>query len=281
MEAIIIKVIMISVMFLMLGVGLNITFSEVLDILRQYKLVLIGILANFIVIPLIGYIGMTYLPLEPYVKVGIMLMVAAPIAPMVPPFVAMAKGNVPYSVGLMVIIAVLSVFLTPLILTISFPESIGGVLLDPLEIVKTLVMVQLIPISIGMLFSQYRSGWAKIMLKFVPRIGQIGLFIGVGLILVKQATQIISLGIIPHLVLVLFVIVLLFVGDLMLLRNAGEMRRSLAVSTAIRNVPLAFLIAGQNFPDTIVAPVVLIFSVYTMLLSIVYGKVMTLKKRSQ
>jgi len=71
---------------------------------------------------------------------------------------------------------------------------------------------------------------------------------------------------------------MLIVGDLMLVRNAGEMRRSLAVSTAIRNVPLAFLIAGQNFPDTIVAPVVLIFSVYTMLLSIGYGKVLGTKK---
>jgi hypothetical protein len=63
----------------------------------------------------------------------------------------------------------------------------------------------------------------------------------------------------------------------MLVRKAGELRRSLAVSTAIRNIPLAFLIAGQNFPDTIVAPVVLIFSVYTMLLSIVYGLIKTRK----
>ena len=177
MEAIIIKVIMISVMFLMIGVGLNITYSEVIDTLRQYKLILIGVLANFIVIPIIGYIGLTYLPLEPYVKVGIMLMVAAPIAPMVPPFVAMAKGNVTYSVGLMVIIAVLSVFLTPLILTISFPESIGSVLLNPMEIVKTLVMVQLIPITIGILFSQYRSGWAKIMLKFLEKGQKLHLYV--------------------------------------------------------------------------------------------------------
>jgi predicted Na+-dependent transporter len=57
MEAIIIKVIMISVMFLMIGVGLNITYSEVIDTLRQYKLILIGVLANFIVIPIICYVG--------------------------------------------------------------------------------------------------------------------------------------------------------------------------------------------------------------------------------
>ncbi len=277
MAAIFIKVIMVSVMFLMLGVGLKVTFIEVLSVARKYKLVLLGVLANFIVVPILAYIGMTYLPLEPLVKVGIMLMVAAPIAPMVPPFVEMAKGNVPYSVGLMVIIAILSVFLTPLILTLSFPESIGGVLLDPMEIVKTLVMVQLIPISVGMLISQYRIKWAKWLVRFVPRIGQIGLFVGVTVILSQQLSYIAEIGFTPHLIFIVFTVLTIIIGDLVLFKYSADMRRSLGVSTAIRNVPLAFLIAGDNFSDSIVTPVVLIYSIYTMILSIIYGKIFNRK----
>ncbi len=105
MAGLFIKVILVSVMFLMLGTGLKITFREVIVVARNLKLVLLGVVSNFVVIPLFAFIGMTYLPLEPLVKVGIMLMAAAPMAPMAPmPFVTMAKGNVPYSVGLMVII---------------------------------------------------------------------------------------------------------------------------------------------------------------------------------
>ena len=277
MAAIFIKVIMVSVMFLMLGVGLKVTFIEVLSVARNYKLVLLGVLANFIVVPILAYIGMTYLPLEPKVKVGIMLMVAAPIAPMVPSFVEMARGNVPYSVGLMVIIAVLSVFLTPLILTLSFPETIGGVLLDPMEIVKTLVMVQLIPISIGMLISHYRVKWAKWLVRFVPRIGQIGLFVGVVVILSQQLSYIAEIGFTPHLVFLVFTALSLIIGDILLLKFSPDMRRALGVSTVIRNVPLAFLIAGNNFPDSTVTPVVLIYSIYTMIISILYGKMMNRK----
>ena len=277
MAAIFIRVIMVSVMFLMLGVGLKVTFIEVLSVARKYKLVLLGVLANFIVIPILAYFGMTFLPLEPKVKVGIMLMVAAPIAPMVPPFVEMAKGNVPYSVGLMAIIAILSVFLTPLILTLSFPESIGGVLLDPMEIVKTLVMVQLIPISVGMLLSQYRVKWAKWLVRVVPRIGQIGLFVGVVAILSQQLSYIAEIGFTPHLVFIVFAVLSLIVGDLLLFKFSPDMRRALGVSTAIRNVPLAFLIAGNNFPDSIVTPVVLIYSIYTMIISILYGKMLNRK----
>lgn len=273
MNPIFIKIVMVSVMFLMLGVGLKITFTEVLNVARQYKLVLLGVLANFIVVPVIAYIGMTYLPLVPYVKVGIMLMVAAPMAPMVPPFVEMAKGNVPYSVGLMVIIALLSVFFTPLILTLSFPESIGGVLLDPMEIVKTLFMVQIIPISVGMFISQNREKWAKCLLKFVPRVGQIGLFVGILLILSQQLSYIAEIGFTPHLVFIALTLLSITAGDLLLIKRSADLRRALGVSNAIRNVPLAFLIAGGNFPDSIVTPVVLMYSIYTMIISIVYGKV--------
>jgi BASS family bile acid:Na+ symporter len=189
----------------------------------------------------------------------------------------MAKGNIPYSVGLMVIIAILSVFLTPLILTLSFPESIGGVLLDPMEIVKTLVMVQLIPISVGMLLSQYRVKWAKWLVRFVPRIGQIGLFVGVVAILSQQLSYIAEIGFTPHLVFIVFAVLSLIVGDLLLFKFSPDMRQALGVSTAIRNVPLAFLIAGNNFPDSIVTPVVLIYSIYTMIISILYGKMMSRK----
>jgi predicted permease len=110
------------------------------------------------------------------------------------------------------------------------------------------------------------------LLKFVPQIGQFGLIVGVGLLLAKDTKQILSLGLLPHLVMVLMVIGSIFIGDRILIGESDDNRRSLAVSTAIRNVPLAFLIAGENFPDTVVAPVVLLFGVFTMVFSVIYGK---------
>lgn len=273
MAQIVMNVIMGSVILLMLGAGLNIELRQVIDIAKRFRLVLLGVLANFLAVPLLIVLCLMLVPLSPDIKIGIMLMAAAPIAPMAPaPFVEKAKGDVVYSVGLMTIVASLSIVLTPLILTISIPESVGGVTLNPIHIVKTLLMVQLIPISVGIAIRQASRKWADRLVKIVPRIGQIGLLIGVGLLLAKQASQIISIGLLGYLIMVLLTVVSLFVGDLMLIGESAEKRRALAVSTAIRNVPLAFLIATENFPDTVVAPVVLVFSVLTMVLSVVYGK---------
>lgn len=276
MAEIIINVIMGSVILLMLGAGLNIEIKQVVDLAKRFRLVVLGVLANFLVFPLLTILCLTLVPLSPDIKIGIMLMAAAPIAPMAPvPFVEKAKGDVIYSVGLMVIVAVFSIVFTPLILSLSIPESVGGVTLNPLSIVKTLLMVQLIPISIGMIIRRTKPKWADRLIKFVPRIGQIGLLIGVGLLLAKQASQIISIDILAYPIMILLAIVALFVGDRMLIKEAADKRRALAISTAIRNVPLAFLIATESFPDSVVGPVTLVFSVFTMLLSVMYGKIIS------
>jgi BASS family bile acid:Na+ symporter len=272
-----INVVMGSVIFLMLGVGLKTPFGQVLDVARQFQLVARGILANFLIVPALIYLVLVWVPLSPDVKIGIMLMAAAPIAPMAPPFAGMAKGDLAYAVGLMTIVALLSVPLTPLILSFSLPKSEGGLALAPFQIIQTLLTAQLIPISIGMTIRQVSPTWTEKLLKFVPKIGQIGLILGIGLILVKQAPQILSMGVLAHLLIFLLVVVSLFIGDWILIGETASRRRTLAVSTAIRNVPLAFLIAGENFPGTVVAPVVLVFGVFSMLLAIVYGKLMAIK----
>jgi BASS family bile acid:Na+ symporter len=275
MSEYIIKVVMFSVMLLMLGAGLTIEIKQIVDLAKRIRLVVVGVLANFLVVPLIFYLCIAWLPISADIKIGMMLMASAPIAPMAPaPFVEKAKGDVVYSVGLMLLVAVLSIVLTPLILSLSIPKSVGGVTLDPIQIVKTLLMVQLIPIGIGMAVRRTRPKWAEAMTKVIPRIGQIGLLVGVGLLFAQQASQMLSIGLFPYVVMPILVVLSLLVGDWMLIGEASDKRRSLAVSTAIRNVPLAFLIAGENFPDTVVAPVVLVFSAFMMGLSIVYGKVM-------
>jgi len=278
MAVIVQYVVMVSVMFLMLGVGLNTPFRQVLDVAKKFRLVLRGVFANFLVLPALIYVSLVLLPMSSDIKIGIMLMAAAPIAPMAPPFVGMAKGDMAYAVGLMTIVALLSVPLTPLILSLALPESIGGVNLDPLQIVKTLLTAQLIPICAGMAIRGANPTLTEKLLRFVPKTGQLGLLVGVGLILVVQAKQILSMGLLPHVVILLWVIASLLIGDWMLIRETAGMRRSLAVSTAIRNVPLAFLIAGESFPGTIVAPVVLVFGTYSMVVSMVYGKLMTTRQ---
>ena len=271
-------VIMFSVILLMLGAGLRISFKQVFDVVKRFQLIARGLIANFVIIPLIYFLCIRWLPISTDVKIGIMLMAAAPIAPMVIMFVEMAKGELVYSIGLLTIVSLLSVPLTPLILSLTLPSGGGESILDPLQVVKTILIVQLIPVTVGMVVRQISPTLADKLLKFIPRIGQIGLVIGVGLLLASQAKQILAISFLSHLVFLGLVIVSLFIGYLMMLGDTASRQRSLTVSTAVRNIALALMIANASFQGTPVAPVTLIFSVYTMVFSILYGKLIAGRK---
>ncbi len=263
---------MVSVMFLMLGVGLRTAFGEVINVAKQYRLVMRGVLANFLVVPLLFYLALNWLPFSPDVVIGLLIMAAVPIAPMAPPFADMAKGDVPYAVGLMTIVALLCVPLTPLILVLCLPTSEGGLELDVLKIIQTLLTAQLIPIGVGMAINHVSRKWTEKLLRFVPKIGQVGLIISIALIVAVQAKLIIGLGILPNLATFLFIIVSLLVGAVMMIGETAGRRRSLGISTAIRNVALGLLIVNSNYPGTPAVAIVLVFGVLSMVVAFAYGK---------
>lgn len=265
-------IVMASVILLMFAAGMGISFGQLVDAFKQLGIVLKGVLANFLIVPLFIYIILIALPLPPEIKIGIMLMAAAPVAPMAPAFVSSAKGDVAFAVGLMVVVAILSVVLTPLILGLTLPQTEEGLELDTSQIVQTLVIVQLIPIGIGMAIRHHNPGFVGTLLRFLPRTGQIGLLIGVSLLLLSQAEYILSISFVTYVVLGLLVLMCLFIGDRMLAGDADGKQVALAISTAVRNIPLALLIATSSFPDSAVGPVTLVFSVMTMVLSVMYGK---------
>jgi bile acid:Na+ symporter, BASS family len=270
--------VLVSVMFMMLGVGLGTAFGQVIDVAKQYKLVLRGVLANFLVVPLVYYLALHWLPFSPDVVIGLLIMAAVPIAPMAPTVVGMAKGDVPYAVGLMTIVALLCVPLTPAILLICLPKSEGGLELDAMEIIQTLLMAQLIPIAVGMGINSLSSTWTARLLKWVPKIGQIGLVVGITMILSVQGKLIIELGFFPSLATVLGVVVALVIGHGMMAGETAVNKRSLAVVTAVRNVALGLLIVNSNFANTPAVAVVLVFALLSVVVAIVYGKLMVAKE---
>ena len=272
------NLLMVSVILMMLSVGLRTAIGEVIDIAKQYQLVIRGVLANFLVVPLIFYLAVQWLPFRPHVVIALMIMAAVPIAPMAPPLVGMAKGDVIYAVGLMTIVALLCVPLTPLLLALCLPATEKGLDLNILKIIGTILKVQLIPICLGMAINHVSRTWTAKLLKFVPKVSQVGLVISIILIVSVNGKQIVNLGLLPNLAVLLSIIVTLFIGDWMMIGETTGRRRSLAISTAIRNVALGLLIVNNNFPGTLAVALVLVYAILSMVVAFAYGKLTAAKE---
>ncbi len=262
----------ISVMLLLFGVGLNTPFLNVVAVARQYRLVLRGLLANFVLVPVLFTFALKGVSSGPDVVIGLLVLAAVPIAPLAPPFVGMAKGDVAYAVGLMVIAAVLGLFLTPLILALALPASEAGLHIDVVRILQTLLVVQLIPLGVGMAINGARPAWAEKLLRVVPKLGRIGVLFTLTLIASGQAEQIVGLGVLPHAVSLVGIVGCLLIGDWVMRGKADEIRRSLAVSTAIRNAALALLIVNTNLPGTQAVTIVFVFGLWSLAVAYCYGK---------
>ncbi len=259
----------------MLAMSLSLSLQQMTQPLKNVRLVILALLANFVLVPLLAYAIIKVIPLDQSLQIGVILLGTAAGAPFIPKLVQGAKGNVPYAVGLMFLIMVVTIFYLPFILPLLLP----GVEINPGDIAKSLIMTMLIPLVIGMLIKSHSPDvadhWAPVMQKTSSLSILILLVVGLGLNISNILSFIGTLGI--------GAIVLLIVGSLvigMLLggRDPG-VRSAMGLSTANRNGAAALLVATQNFSGTDTLPFVLVGVVLMLLILLPFAKF--LGKRSE
>ena len=130
----------------MLAMGLSLTVKQILDPLRNVKVVLLALLANFILVPALAYLIQLVIPLNDGLSTGLIIAGAAAGAPFLPKLVQLAKGNAAFSVGLMTLLMVVTVIFLPIALPILLP----GASVSPWDIAKSLIFMMLLPLAIGL-----------------------------------------------------------------------------------------------------------------------------------
>src|SRR5215470_17003434 len=129
----------------MMAMGVGFTVRQIIDTLRDMRLVLLALLANFIAMPLGALALDKMLRLDEPLGVGLLLLGVAAGAPFLPKLTELAKGNLPFAVGIMVLLAVGTVAYLPLVLQLLLP----GVTVNSEKIAGWLFLLTLLPLAIG------------------------------------------------------------------------------------------------------------------------------------
>src|SRR5262249_54359099 len=107
---------------IMVSVGMQVTIEEVVAATRRRRLMALGLVANFLLVPVVT-IGTLYLfDTDPMVSVGFLILAVCPGAPVGPPFTAVARGDVACAIGQMVVLAGLSAVLSPALLSLLLAQ---------------------------------------------------------------------------------------------------------------------------------------------------------------
>ena len=172
----------------MLATGLGLTVSEITTPLRNARLVLLSLLANFVLMPLAAVALAATLRLDQPLGVGLLLLGTAAGAPFLPKLAQIAKGNLAFGVGLMVLLMVVTVGYLPLVLPLLLP----GVSVNPAQIARSLFLLMLLPLA-GALVVRARFAPAAARTKPVlDRVSNLSLILLIVLITVTNINNVLA-----------------------------------------------------------------------------------------
>lgn len=169
-------IIPICLFLIMMGMGLTLVTNDFKRVLKYPKAVGIGLTNQLILLPIIGFALANIMPLRPEYAVGVMLLVLCPGGTTSNLFTYLAKGDVALSVTMTAIASVITVFTIPIVLSFSLIYFMGSGSEFELPVVKTmltLVVLTIVPISVGMLIKRYAPIVADRSQVYVSRFGVI------------------------------------------------------------------------------------------------------------
>jgi len=253
----------------MFSLGLSLTMKQIIDPLKNTRMVILALVANFILVPLLAYALAILFNLDDTLRVGLILLSTAAGAPFLPKLVDVAKGNIAFSVGLMVLLMVVTIIYLPLVL----PLLLGDVEVSPWDIAQSLIIMMLIPLAVGLFIkARYEDAAAKIQPTFgmAANIALITMMV-LGLVL-NFSSMIALVGTFGILAGIIFILISLIIGYLMGGSNRGD-KSVMGLGTAQRNISAALVVAGQNFTTEVITYLLVIALISLVILMPAAGEI--------
>lgn len=145
-------------------------------------------------LPLVGLAIANVLSLSPALAVGVMLLAACPGGTSSNIITHLAKGDSALSVSLTAVSSILSIFTIPMIVSFAIGNFMAAdqqVEVDKLLMIGQLLIIVIIPVSIGMAIRAFKPAFAAMMDKPVRRISTIMLILITGALVYTDRANVI------------------------------------------------------------------------------------------
>jgi len=255
---------------LLLTVGLRLSVDQVVEAIKSCRLSLI-LLVNFVGIPLVVVVLIRLFGLEAEIAVGMILLAAAPFAPVVPVFVKLTRGDLALAAGLTSLISVLSAFLTPLVIlfALQIVPGAGDLSFNVLEILGILTATITVPLVIGMAIRHSAPALTRRILRPVEVLAEATGALSLIVVTAGESESIIAIGWGPFLAMLIGSEVSLALGYWLGGKERSS-RRVVAFGTSNRNIALALLLAVQNYAGSDVVATVVANGVLLILFGLIH-----------
>ena len=249
-------------MIVMFGMGLTMKPSDFAVVFSRPRDVIIGCLAQFVVMPILAFALGKAFGLSDELLVGVVLVGTCPGGTSSNVITYLSKGDTALSVGMTSINTLLAPLLTPLLTYLYLRTSVN---VDVKSMFISIIQVVLIPVGLGLLINKLFEKYTQKIVFALPTVSVTAICLIVAAVVSHNSEKILSTGLTIFMIVILHNLLGYLCGFLIGILFRMDMPRKKAVSIEIgmQNSGLATSLASSAFPQMPMATVPgAIFSVW-------------------
>ncbi|RZT12349.1 BASS family bile acid:Na+ symporter [Mycobacterium sp. BK558] len=261
----------VSLFVIVFGYGLRAEFVDLRYLFARPALLGRSVLAVLVVMPALAVALARWFDFTPTVEIALVALAISPLPPLLPTREAKAGGGERYGLGLMVVLAVLSIAVVP-----AAVQLIGVVfgrvyVTTPAAIADVVSVSILVPLALGMVTRAVAARFAQAVAIQVERAGKIFMPLAAVVLLAAAAPDVWRLiGNGTVVAIAVFVVTGFVIGHLL---GAPDPHHSavLAFSAACRHPGTALAVAAANYPDKDFRAAILIYLAVNVVVGLLYA----------
>lgn len=245
---------------IMFGMGLTLSLDDFREVAKRPVEVGIGVVSQFLIMPLVAVILTTVIPMSPEVAAGVILVGCCPGGTSSNVMTYLSKGDVALSVACTSVTTLAAPIVTPFLVWMFASQFLP---VDAMAMFISIVKVILLPLALGFLLQKLLPGMVKAAVPALPLVSVTGIVLIVAAVVGASKAAIASSG------LMIFAVVVLHNGIGYMLgyfaaRATGlsvAKRKAIAIEVGMQNSGLGAALANAHFSPVAAVPSA-IFSVW-------------------
>ena len=230
----------------MFGMGLTLKPSDFKVLFSHPKDVLIGTVAQFLIMPLVAFLLVKVFRLTPELAIGVILVGTCPGGTSSNVMTYLSKGDVALSVGITSASTILAPIMTPLLTYAYAGETVD---VNVFSMFLSIIQVVLLPIALGFVINHFFSKFAERATDVLPLVSTLAIVAIVGAVVSANAARLMGCGL-----LILGIVILHNVFGYALGYAVGKLMkmdttkcRAVSIEVGMQNSGLATSLATVHF----------------------------------
>ena len=230
----------------MFSMGLTLKTKDFYRIFKNFKIILLGIFLQFLLMPGIGYFLISIFDLETVIAIGILLVGTAPGGTASNVICYLAKGDIALSISLTTCSTFLAVFFMPTLFWLYTGTDID---VPILQMMLSIFKIIILPVTLGVILNSLNLKFLNKIKNALPLIAITAIVIIIATIIGSSSDQILIYGWLILLIVIFHNLLGFIFGyySCYLLNLDKKTSRTIAIEVAMQNSGLATALAIKYF----------------------------------